>query len=555
MAKKIYAFILTVLSVVVPLTATAGLQPEQVTITTDRDVYIAGDWVYFSIKVSDQGENVSDYVYLTLSNDHHNRIFTGCLKLANKTAFGSFYLADTLTTGLYQLVSYTNSMRNCGPDVFAIKNMLVANKFDSDVLVKIPESVPQNSDTTFQHDFITQNLDLQVKLNKDVFSQREQVKLDIMLPEHISNALLSVSVRMAAPVTLSETRHNTKDLPANSCYYLPERSGVILEGLVKDQNNAYVAQTGVFLSCEDSIANLQFTETNNNGEFRFFLNPYYFGKNAMIKVDGENKNSIQIMPKYFDGIIGQFPLHIHGDIKSFLETNKKYVDIQRSYNQIYRKEITNNEVVASWRPEVYTDATEVVIPAEYQYLQDFREISRELLTYYKIREKHNDFVGSIIDVNQGVFTLPYIFLDGILLEHVRQIMHLDSKKIRSIVSIPNARMLGNLTIHGILDIASTSSEIETIQWQSSIAKLKIESLMPNSVYEVPEIANIPRNIPAYWPLLFWNPLIKTDSKRAFSASFYTSDCTGIFEVIIKGLSADGEEIEYRNLFDVVSLRK
>ncbi|MBN1143907.1 MAG: hypothetical protein JXA72_05770 [Bacteroidales bacterium] len=555
MAKKIYAFILTVLSVIVPLSATAGLQPEQVTITTDRDVYIAGDWVYFSIKVSDQGEHVSDYLYLTLSNDHQNRIFTGCLKITNKAAFGSFYLADTLTTGLYQLVSYTNNMRNFGPGAFAINNIMIVNKFDSDVLAKIPESASQKSDTTFQKDLIKQNFDLQVKLNKKVFSQREQVKLDIQLPEYISNALLSVSVRMAAPVSISETRLNTKDLSSHSCYYLPERSGVILEGLIKDQNNAYVAHTRVFLSCEDSIANLQFTETNNNGEFRFFLNPYYFGKNAMIKVDGENKNSIEIMPKYFDGIIGHLPLHIHGDIKSFLETNKKYLDIQRSYNQIYREEKTNDEVVACWRPELYTEAAEVVIPAEYQYLQDFREISRELLTYYKIREKHNDFVGSIIDVNQGVFSFPYIFLDGILLEHVRQIMYLDSKKIRSIVSIPNARLLGNLTIPGILDIASASSEIETIQWQSSIAKLKIESLMPNSFYQVPEIAKIPRNIPAYWPLLYWNPLIKTDSKRAVSASFYTSDCTGIFEVIIKGFSADGEEIEYRDLFDVASLRK
>jgi hypothetical protein len=56
------------------------------------------------------------------------------------------------------------------------------------------------ADTLFQTGTVN-HPSQQVKLNKEVFSQREPVKLDIRLPEEISKAMVSVSVRKVAPVT------------------------------------------------------------------------------------------------------------------------------------------------------------------------------------------------------------------------------------------------------------------------------------------------------------------------------------------------------------------
>ena len=127
-----------------------------------------------------------------------------------------------------------------------------------------------------------------------------------------------------------------------------------------------------------------------------------------------------------------------------------------------------------WRPEVYSKEGEVIRPADFMYLKDFKEISRELLIHYKIREKKDDFVGSLIDINQKEYSIPYIFMDGILLEHVRQIIPLDSRKIKTIVTIPNARYLGNLNLPGVLDITTNSAEIERVQWRSPVAILHVE---------------------------------------------------------------------------------
>ena len=65
---------------------------------------------------------------------------------------------------------------------------------------------------------------------------------------------------------------------------------------------------------------------------------------------------------------------------------------------------------------------------------------------------------------------------------------------------------------------------------------------------------IPRQIPVYLPLLYWNPALPLDSGKNSTVAFYTSDCTGTFEVVIKGFSSDGKEIEFRKLFKVTSIK-
>lgn len=555
MKKKIYSSSLMLFLGLIQMLAVTSTPIETISIATDKDVYIAGDWVYFSIKVQPRAARVSDFVYLTVCSKNQQQIFRGCVKINNNTASGSFFLTDTLTTGIYQMVSYTNHMRNYGREAYAVKNILIANRFDTDLEKKITESVANALDVdTVSKQGIVNNLLQQVKLNKEVFSQREQVQLDVRLPDEISGAVVSVSVRKAAPVNFPETRNREYSNPFNSCYYLPERSGFILEGQIHGENKAAAVPRLVYLSCKDSIANLQYFITNNEGEFRFFLNPYYFGKKIVVRMEGEDKSTIDIESKYFNGIIGTLPMQITGDLEGYLQADQKYLRIQQSYNEIYHQELPAAANGKGWRPKVYSSEGLVIKPSDYLYLPDFREISRELLTNYQIREKNNDIEGTLFLINRREFVVPRIFFDGILLEHVRQMIPFDSKSIKSISTIPNSRFLGDLKMPGIIDITSNSAEIDSIQWRSPFTMLGVEHPMPNSVCQLPEIDKIPRQIPAYLQLLYWNPSLTLDSGNNRTVTFYTSDCTGTFEVVIKGFSSDGKEIDFKKLFKVTSIK-
>ncbi|HNX80389.1 MAG TPA: hypothetical protein PKJ24_10900, partial [Prolixibacteraceae bacterium] len=114
-----YLFLL--LNLAVLMSISGNVNGEKVVMVTDREVYVAGDRLFFSLLQTSSAGQTSDYGYITLMNATGNHLFNGLLKYENYRSYGSIYLADTLVTGFYQLVSYTNFMRNNGDSCFARK--------------------------------------------------------------------------------------------------------------------------------------------------------------------------------------------------------------------------------------------------------------------------------------------------------------------------------------------------------------------------------------------------------------------------------------------------
>jgi len=555
MLKKIILILILAFYLVLSSWAKSSLPDEQAWVTTDRDVYIAGDWVYFSIKLLNK-KTVSDFVYISL-NKNNTIIFSGCIKVSIDNAYGSFYLTDTLSTGIYKLVVYTNRMRNFGTECYATKKIIVANRFDDEFSNLITNTPVYNNDTSLNSkpDILPDRyIKSGILLQKDTFSRREKVNFTVQLPKGIKVSNVSITVRKKAPVELPTEKSSVlENFVANPCKYLPEHKGFILQGSIKDADSSPANGKLVFLSCEDSIANLQYTTSEINGDFKFFLNPYYFGKIVVLKVLGKQNYSIITDSKYNYKYSDDNTFEIKGDLMNYLGNSQKFLNIQRSYNQIYRKELQNTDYKYFYRPAAFLKESIKVNPSDYLYLPDFREISRELLPYLKIRDKNGDFAAFIYDADQRDFSIPYIFLDGVLLEHIRQIMYLDSKKIKEIVTVSNNRYIGDLNLPGILSITSNTSEIKNVKWDYPIAKVLTDSPMPYSVYTVPDIKNIPRNIPFYLQLLLWKPDVKIENGNSSDMSFFTSDCTGTFEIVVSGISSEGNNFECRKIFDISAL--
>ena len=113
------------------------LSCESIDLQTDREVYIAGEDLFFNCfcyqPIINKSVKDSKFAYLVLRNENNTIISGSCFKLENNMFSGSINLPDTLSTGRYQLVSYTNSMRNFGENTFYKKEILVANRFDKDL--------------------------------------------------------------------------------------------------------------------------------------------------------------------------------------------------------------------------------------------------------------------------------------------------------------------------------------------------------------------------------------------------------------------------------------
>src|SRR5450759_1817413 len=153
---------------------------EKVYLQTDRNIYIAGDNLFYTMYLKGSPGQISKYVYLVIRDRHNIPVTRVRVELINQTAFGNIYLPDTLHSDIYQVKCYTNWMRNEGEESFFTKEIVIANRFDTklELFDSTFYTVPSSASPDQSSD-ITGNGNLVIHLEKQVFNTREKVMFTI----------------------------------------------------------------------------------------------------------------------------------------------------------------------------------------------------------------------------------------------------------------------------------------------------------------------------------------------------------------------------------------
>lgn len=113
-----------------------NLPDEDIHIHTDKDIYFAGDRLFFKVYLlnnpSGRGAKASKIIYLSLVDTTGGAVSTLELNLVNGTASGSIPLPDTLKTCFLNLVGWTNKMLIDGISPFS-KQLMTVNRFDNGI--------------------------------------------------------------------------------------------------------------------------------------------------------------------------------------------------------------------------------------------------------------------------------------------------------------------------------------------------------------------------------------------------------------------------------------
>jgi hypothetical protein len=472
-------------------------------------------------------------------------------------------------------------MRNEVEEVYFNKEIVIANRFDEQ-LNAFTEPFNSSSAVTSSDQTsggTTGNENLLIHPDKEVYNPREKISFYIesnSIAEK-SVAQLSVSISEIVPgvpaePAISEYFKNasqsayTSDSKQNSYNFYSEIDEPVVQGRVipaaqsgskKDSVNKNDAARyyTILISSPDSIVNMQYAKTDSLGSFRLLLNHFYNGKELYIRIKDDVKATIVLDDKFdlIEPFTSSGAFNVHG-IKTFLTRSENIALVRRSYNEQLVMDTVKKFLAANTIPRVYYKHYSSILPSDYVELIDFAEISKEILPALRIRKSSGSFFSYYVNIpgqTQGS-TEPQIFLDGVPIDDINQIISLGSRQIRRIETLPVTRYYGEMSIAGILAVSSNGLLINNIQFKTPTLKCLALS---SQAYTKPEPfipAGSDKRIPDLRQVLLWEPDIIMDRSKELHIECYASDLQGKYRINIQGITSSGDPVNGSAIITVQS---
>lgn len=248
------------------------------------------------------------------------------------------------------------------------------------------------------------------------------------------------------------------------------------------------------------------------------------------------------------------------DAYGTIRSRKQSID--RSFNYFLKPDsATDGTVNLNARLEQeFKDADIVVRPGDYVPFETMRELILEVIPALKFRVHGNDSVVEVtLTTNNPAFVPmryaegnPLYVIDGYLTTNTRYLMSLsphDIEVVKIINEIGKLDKLQNLARNGVLFIQTripgqTRRDLEKELYP-------ITGLSPT--LSMPMRYPTQKRVPDLRSLLYWTPLINTDSTGVARVNFRTSDLPGPYWVRIMGVTATGHMFTAEKRF-VVSFK-
>ncbi len=182
--KTRFLYILILLNSIAAITAqdkTDSMKPEKIFLHTDRNNYAAGDNLFYALYLQGNAGQMSKYAYLILRDRKNSHVTDLRIEISNGSAFGNIYLSDTLNSGIYQLVCYTNCMRNYPEESYFNKEIVIVNRFDETIDLIAESESQEHSLSSPENNSLTKisGEKLIISTDKQVYSPRDKISFSV----------------------------------------------------------------------------------------------------------------------------------------------------------------------------------------------------------------------------------------------------------------------------------------------------------------------------------------------------------------------------------------
>lgn len=530
---------------------------ERVYIQTDKNTYLAGELVWLKFYLTDSKGVPADFSkvgYVELLDESTAQI-QAKLELSGGIGIGCLELPSTLSTGYYRLVGYTRQMKNEGETVFFNKVISVINTFKVDETIGIDSLLELPVPSVLENNIV-------VRTNKSSYPTRTRSYVQIQdLPKNIHSLTISIAGKdlIAGSMTMSQWKKEliSTPMPTLQTTILPEYEGHIISGKIVNIETGELVNEHInavpFLGFVGDQIRIFNGKIEGNGSIQFYTK----------RIAGSNElvTSLYSFPedKYRVDIISPFYAHSERSLQPFMVNPKwqdrllqRSVGLQASYAFVADSLNRTDTAYAhfQWKPD------RSYILDEYTRFTRMDEVVIEFIPSLRFRKIDNKRILSVLMDETATFTSgnSFVLLDGIpILDH-DIIYHYDPLLVYRIDVYKNRFDFGGNFFDGIASFTTYKSDYPALKLDTQSQMFDYEGTQLNRLFYAPDYLNeedINSRIPDYRHTLLWNPTVELEGFSDIQIPFTTSDLTGEFQVVLEGLTQDGNVIRGTAVFEVV----
>ena len=557
--------ILTILfCLTLPLLSLQGAERlrERVYISTDRDVYVAGDAVWLSAWCIDAGTGRLSAFSKTAYVEVHSptgMVQTAKIALDGGRGAGRLTLPTTLPTGNYRLLAYTRlgaSEEGFDP-LSGARTLSVFNTFSTERINGGVEVVPQAPAAPV----VPAAGSLIVSTSDATSSGSTRILLSNPGSEAVS---FSLSVRhddgIPAPAGkhVSDFVRDLRALPAARGFddsVIPEYEGEIIRARVTGTDAAGLESARdkyAFISSPGSGENLYTEMISADGSATFFTANIYGDQEMFLEIENADRDHIchlELDSPFLNLPAGELPpLQLYSGWSPALELRGLGMQVEKNFDAdtLYTALPAREHLVFDKR-----DCYQYILD-DYTRFPVMEELFIEFIPELRVRRVNGKRELQVRTSDHlGGYYFPtgsaLVLLDGVpVLDHERLFAY-DPLLVKRIDIYGDAYFLGVRGFTGVVNFVTYKGTLPTMQFADNVRVVDFQGCSLPLAYTC---AGVGSDYPDYRQTLYWHPMMTLAPGETISVECKTPAYSGRFEVVAEGLTDGGDAVSARTTLNV-----
>ncbi|MEO9511983.1 MAG: carboxypeptidase-like regulatory domain-containing protein [Flavobacteriaceae bacterium] len=549
--------------------AETSIPNERTYVHTNATLLFPGDYLYYKCYVqrldTKKLSDLSKMVYVELINEEREIIFHHKLFLHQGLAHGDFFIDQSLSSGNYKLIAYTQWMKNLGSSVFFQQDISIINPYTNDqkgILKSDTDTIAKND---IAHANKTKIEFLKLSVDNNKYAPRSKATLVLEgLTEDVKKGSYSISIKQKQPDEAARSVETNdfnpfygtipKENSLSKSSFLPELRGELLVGTVLNKETSQpIENTRVTLSALGQETLYTVATTNKQGEFYFSIaQPYDHTSITLRPLDNSN-HSVKVIDKEKNDYskIEFFNLRIDSTLKATILDKSVHNQIENAFSAV------KPDSISIQIPKLFFDDEYLITYHldDYTRFPTFKKTVQEIISYIGVKRINGEDSFSVRTPDNVLFNaMPSIaLLDGFLIDEHSKLSQLNAREIEK-VQVFTSNFINNgayykgaifIDTKDMKDAISIKTYSDDLRHTLAIPQKRKKYFSPNYTHDTEKN----NSIPDFRYQLLWHPDFSFSDKKN-EIEFFTSDLQGTFEISLEGFTYSGKPVSLKNRFTV-----